>query len=119
MENNWTNRADRMDTEQTKDENHGKSSWRDRRVPNMYNYLRSYCSFVQTFLNPFHLYFQFRTLSFPLPYAFYIWLPFIPKQNLFASRYFVVLSWCSTSRVIAFNVKATQDVSPVFPRLFL
>lgn len=56
------------------------------RVPNMYNYLVSYCSFVQTFslaLNPFHLFFSSLGLplfSFALRF-FHIWLPFLPSPN--------------------------------------
>lgn len=96
------------------------------RVPNMYNYLVSYCSFVQTFslaLNPFHLFFS--SLGLPLfvlsPYAFFtsgcLFSP--PQTKLFflPQDFVALLSWClAPSRVISLPTSRRHKTSaPSFP----
>lgn len=98
------------------------------RVPNMYNYLVSYCSFVQTFslaLNPFHP--SFSSLGLPL---FSFALCFLTSGCLFyppqTKPFFCLkilccpLSWCpAPSRVISLqhqgDTRRQPRLSPSLP----
>lgn len=113
-----------MDPKQTNDEIKFE---RDRRVPNMYNYLRSYCSFVQTFslaLNPFHL--SFSSLGLSL-FFFFAHLTrscclFLPQTNPFFAQDTLLPFVFSAQHISSHSLQHTsrqhKTSAPSFPRLF-